>query len=72
MMDGGGWGWMVFSMAVWTLVGLALLVLIVVAIVRLWPGGGPTFHASEPPRRGGKSGRARGTGEEDEDPGHGI
>lgn len=44
-MVGGGMG---FGMILMGLIGIAVLVLLVVAIVRLWPRRGATFQSSEP------------------------
>jgi hypothetical protein len=39
MMSGAGMtGWMGLSMLVWGLLGIALLVLTVLAVIRFWPG----------------------------------
>lgn len=54
MCPGGGMGMMWFSGIVWTLLGIALIVLVIVAIVRLWPRGPATFQSSLPPERTGK------------------
>lgn len=44
-------GWMGMGMALAALLGLALLVLAVLGIIRLWPRGAAPFSASEPSDR---------------------
>lgn len=47
MMD-GMMGWMGLGYVVWLLLGIALLVLTVVAIIRLWPRRPTSFRSSMP------------------------
>lgn len=65
MTDGSMMAWMWFGAILLILLAIALLVLVAVVIVRLWPGGGTTFRASEPSRRGTAPQQGEGEGDGD-------